>query len=277
MVNQYKEKIRRFDCAVKIVILDDELEFSKILDKKIKEYCARKDLLYDCQIFSSGKTLLEDDLSSIQVAFLDIDMPEFNGLDVAKVLHQRYPEMILIFVTFFIKYAPSGYKVNAFRYLLKTQLDEELSDCLDDLQEKLYDTNRTIQIRQRDRILPLAIKSILYFEGTSQRRVQVFLLNGETILDCEDDEHPVLLVQPAVFHRQAHAVQQDTIQGFGIRGQALEPLLLKKSLWNAVEGEKLSSLSVEVVKGHAVGSWIKNSDNTSASLRKPPCQYFWGK
>ena len=29
MVNQYKRKIRRFDCAVKIVILDDELEFLK--------------------------------------------------------------------------------------------------------------------------------------------------------------------------------------------------------------------------------------------------------
>lgn len=72
MVNQYKEKIRRFDCAVKIVILDDELEFSKILDKKIKEYCARKDLLYDCQIFSSGKTLLEDDLSLIglQISYM---------------------------------------------------------------------------------------------------------------------------------------------------------------------------------------------------------------
>ena len=46
MVNQYKEKIRRFDFTVKIVILDDEPEFSKILDKKIKAYCARKDLLY---------------------------------------------------------------------------------------------------------------------------------------------------------------------------------------------------------------------------------------
>ena len=67
MVNQYKEKIRRFDFTVKIVILDDEPEFSKILDKKIKAYCARKDLMYDCQIFSSSKTLLEDDLSSIQV------------------------------------------------------------------------------------------------------------------------------------------------------------------------------------------------------------------
>ena len=53
--------------------------------------------------------------------------------------------------------------------------------------------------------------------------------------------------------------------------------ILKKSLWNAVERKQLSGLSVEVVKGHAVGSWIKNSKNTSASLRKPPCQYFWEK
>lgn len=36
MVSQSKKRIRRFSFAVKIVILDDELEFSKILDKKIK-------------------------------------------------------------------------------------------------------------------------------------------------------------------------------------------------------------------------------------------------
>ena len=32
----------------------------------------------------------------------------------------------------------------------------------------------------------------------------------------EDDEHPALLVQPAVFHGQAHAVDQDAVQRFGI-------------------------------------------------------------
>lgn len=73
MVSQSKKRIRRFSFAVKIVILDDELEFSKILDKKIKAYCARKDLLYDCKIFSSSKSLLSEDLSSVQAAFLDID------------------------------------------------------------------------------------------------------------------------------------------------------------------------------------------------------------
>jgi len=176
MVSQSKKRIRRFSFAVKIVILDDELEFSKILDKKIKAYCARKDLLYDCKIFSSSKSLLSEDLSSVQAAFLDIDLPDLNGLEIAAILRQRYPEMVLIFVTSFIEYAPSGYKVNAFRYLLKAKLDEEL-------QEKLYENNRVIQIRQKDRFLPIAIKDILYFEGTSQRRVQAILTCGE-IIEC---------------------------------------------------------------------------------------------
>ena len=53
---------------MKIVILDDELEFSKILDKKIKEYCARKDLLYDCQIFSSSKKKLKKNYKKKKMA-----------------------------------------------------------------------------------------------------------------------------------------------------------------------------------------------------------------
>ena len=77
------------------------------------------------------------------------------------------------------------------------------------------------------------------------------------ILYREDNEHPVLLVQPAVFHRQAHAVKQDAVQRFGIGGQILKPLLLKKSLWNAVERKQLSGLSVKVVKGHTILSWMK--------------------
>ena len=75
------------------------------------------------------------------------------------------------------------FRSNAFRYLLKAKLDEELSSCMDDLQEKLYENNRVIQIRQKDRFLPIAIKDILYFEGTSQRRVQAILTCGE-IIEC---------------------------------------------------------------------------------------------
>ena len=87
------------------------------------------------------------------------------------------------------------------------------------------------------------------------------------ILYREDNEHPVLLVQPAVFHRQAHAVQQDAVQGFCIGGQTLEPWLLKKSLGNAVERKQFSGLSVKVVKGHVAFSTFCSS---LCSKNQPP-------
>lgn len=52
----------------------------------------------------------------VDVLFLDIQMPEVNGMEFARVLddHTR-----LIFTTAFSEYALEGYKVNAMDYLLK--------------------------------------------------------------------------------------------------------------------------------------------------------------
>lgn len=41
-------------------------------------------------------------------------------------------------------------------------------------------------------------------------------------LHRKNDIHPSLLIQPSVFHRQPHAVQQDAVQRLGISGQVLE-------------------------------------------------------
>lgn len=48
-----------------------------------------------------------------------------------------------------------------------------------------------------------------------------------------------------------------------------------KFYWETVDKKMNSILNSDA--NNAVGLWIKNSKNTSASLRKPPCQYFWGK
>jgi len=105
MVKQCEEKSRRFNCTVNVVILDDELAFAEMLDKQIEIHCIKKDWLYESQIYTSGRELLEKDLSRVQIVFLDIDMPEQSGLDIAKILREHYPELILVFVTAFIEYS----------------------------------------------------------------------------------------------------------------------------------------------------------------------------
>ena len=52
----------------------------------------------------------------VQLLFLDIQMPELSGIELAKIL-PKYTK--IIFTTAFSQYAIEGYKVNAIDYLLK--------------------------------------------------------------------------------------------------------------------------------------------------------------
>lgn len=52
----------------------------------------------------------------VHVLFLDIQMPELNGLEFSRMVS---PETRIIFTTAFGQYALDSYKVNALDYLLK--------------------------------------------------------------------------------------------------------------------------------------------------------------
>lgn len=164
---------------MRVVILDDDIRFAKTLQERISTGCAKRDWQLSCEIFSDPKKLLEFNLSGIQVVFLDVDMPEINGIDVAFSIRKRYPDIILVFVTGYIQYAPTGYKINAFRYILKSQYLEEIDSCLDAIQEKILEDKETILIQQKDYTIEIALKDILYFEGTPYRRVLLHTIHSE--------------------------------------------------------------------------------------------------
>lgn len=156
---------------MRIAICDDMPQFCRILKNKIENICAKNDWALDSQVFSSSSAILEADLSNTQVVFLDIDMPLVNGLEVARVLRNKYPNIILVFVTAYIKYAPDGYHVSAFRYLLKQKLDRDLTPVMEDIQQKLIESFEILEIRQKDGVKEIPLSSILYIEGTPNRKV----------------------------------------------------------------------------------------------------------
>ena len=66
----------------------------------------------------------------VDLALLDIDMPEINGLMLAEQLKRRYPDAAVIFLTAFPQYAVQAFKLRATGYLLKPV-------SLDDLKEEV--------------------------------------------------------------------------------------------------------------------------------------------
>lgn len=167
-----------------IAICDDETSFTNELEFEIRNIASRKDLIVSIRKFSFSKLLLAADLSDCDVVFLDIDMPAPNGLEAAKTLRESYPDLILVFVTGWIEYAPAGYRVNAFRYLLKKNLTNELSLCLDEIQEKLSEDATLITISTRDRTIEVAVRNILYFEGTPRRSVLLHMKQTKVPIEC---------------------------------------------------------------------------------------------
>lgn len=113
-----------------IVICDDDMDFATTLESQIRSYAAYNDFEVNIQTFYSAKTLLSADLFNCDALFLDIDMPEITGLEAAQLLRADHPDLILIFITGWIEYAPAGYRVNAFRYLLKKDLIRKQKDIM---------------------------------------------------------------------------------------------------------------------------------------------------
>lgn len=170
--------------AMKVAICDNDMSFVQKLKNCIGDYFAHSNIIGDFVLFSSPVKMLEADFSAVDVIFLDVDMPEINGIEAAGYLRQKYPDLILVFVTDYIEYAPAGYRVDAFRYLLKSRMSQELNSILDEIVEKLYADQTAIQVKSQGEDILLQLKDIVYIEGTGRRMVLVHLVGEDKPVEC---------------------------------------------------------------------------------------------
>lgn len=71
-----------------------------------------------------------------ELIFLDIEMPEMNGLELFDQLLEASPQTAIVFVTAYNQYAIQAFDLNAMDYLLKPVLPERLEKTLQRLEKK---------------------------------------------------------------------------------------------------------------------------------------------
>ena len=112
----------------------------------------------------------------VDLIFLDIQMPELNGLDYSRMIPQQTR---VVFTTAFNQYALDGYKVNALDYLLKPISYPDFLQAANKAQEWFNLIERSQQpektekeediqsifIKSEYRLIQIELKNILYIEG----------------------------------------------------------------------------------------------------------------
>ena len=113
------------------ICVDDEVQVLRY----IVAGCQKIHLLGDVQGFSQPEDALEWATNNpVDLALLDIDMPNMNGLELAKRLKEIGPGISIIFITAFSQYALDAFDVHATGFLLKpfdqARLTEEVEYAL---------------------------------------------------------------------------------------------------------------------------------------------------
>lgn len=74
--------------------------------------------------FSQLQSELSQELFTVYI--LDIELPDGNGLELAKEIRKIQERAYIVFLTAYEKYALSGYEVRAFHYIIKENMEKKL-------------------------------------------------------------------------------------------------------------------------------------------------------
>ncbi len=144
---------------------------------------------------SAVNALPELTRNPVDLLFLDIQMPELNGMEFSQILET---DTRIIFTTAFSQYALDSYKVNALDYLLKpiryTDFLKAAQKALqwfeltkknqnrEEVQTKASSSVESIFIKTEYKLVQIELKRILYIEGLKDY-VKIYI---------ENETHPIL-------------------------------------------------------------------------------------
>lgn len=167
---------------IRIAVCDDEQNFVEqihtILSSKAKELsCA-----VQISVYTGSGDLLYDVEEGIHfdLLFLDIEMPETDGMSLAAAVRQHLPLSLIVFITSHTKYAVKAFELSVFRYIPKSELEACLPLALWDACRLLQkNSSETYVIESSRKVQKIAMDDILYIY--KEQKYAVIVLAGEEI------------------------------------------------------------------------------------------------
>ncbi|MFC9709031.1 response regulator [Paenibacillus sp. NPDC056933] len=74
--------------------------------------------------------------TKVDIAFIDIELPEINGIELAERLLEDHPGLMVVFVTAYQEYAVEAFELNAMDYIVKPVRFDRLSKTMNRILSK---------------------------------------------------------------------------------------------------------------------------------------------
>ncbi|SDF78695.1 Two-component response regulator, SAPR family, consists of REC, wHTH and BTAD domains [Fontibacillus panacisegetis] len=113
---------------MKVILVDDERLALEYLERQLLKF----DNIEIVGLFSDPLVAREEILrKDVDAVFLDISLPEINGIELADQLLGFKPQLNIVFVTAYNEYAIKAFELNAIDYIVKPTRAERLTKTVD--------------------------------------------------------------------------------------------------------------------------------------------------
>ena len=114
---------------MKIAICEDDAFMAETLKEYVKEFLDSKELLHTIEWFETASKFYAS-TEAYDLIFLDYELPDSNGMEIAKNLRKINNKSTIIFTTSFSEYVFQSFEVNTFRYLVKPVTKEDVETTM---------------------------------------------------------------------------------------------------------------------------------------------------
>lgn len=170
---------------MRIIAVDDERRNLEMLLRAIEKAAPHAGVTG----FQSAAAALEHARTHrVDVAFLDIMMPEMNGLILAKHLKDIYGRTNIVFVTGYAQYAPDAFGLRASGYLMKPVTPERIGAEIENLRNPIASQRaERVRVQCFGSFAVFANDKPLLFSRTKPKELLAYLVHkqGAAITNAE--------------------------------------------------------------------------------------------
>lgn len=172
---------------MKVILVDDEPLALKYLERQLLKLDTMSiDVIgtYTNPFVGRDEILARD----VDIVFLDISLPELNGIELAEQLLEHKPYLCIVFVTGYHEYAVTAFELNAVDYIVKpVQIDrvaktmERLRSRIASRPEEVMESNRNIRMTMFRQVMieqpnELGQFALLHWRTTRAQEIFIYLL-----------------------------------------------------------------------------------------------------
>lgn len=168
MSDTVTDRIFYFGDFMRILICDDEERYLNELKVHIEEYLRSHNIKSELVTSLDPKEIMESE-AAFDLVFLDIEMPEFDGITLAKELKNRNNKVILFFVTNFDEYQDEAMDLRIFRFFEKPFNVKRLYSSLDRAMEYIDESYVDLFLHSNGEHQKILVDNIVYIKRDNRK------------------------------------------------------------------------------------------------------------